>query len=280
MRLRDCETVRLKNILRREGRMIAIADNLNTRNKVYTEALKKKDRALIEELMRKIKESGADMINVQCSLDGVGDEEILPWVAEILSGITDAACLDSRNLEALKKAIPICKKPPLINFISETEPEYQKTLLSVAAASGSSLVLRASRGTIPTSLEAKLQIIEKLLEMANEADIPNERLFADPSIVHLSRGMGQKHLVNSYDCIRVLGDLVEPPINTIAWISNISTGLPKSLRKPLEASFLTYLAGAGLDAAMVDVLDENIRRAIYIIKSFRDEIVFSQADLS
>jgi len=31
---------------------------------------------------------------------------------------------------------------------------------------------------------------------------------------------------------------------------------------------------------MVDVLDENVRKAIYLIKSFRDEIVFSQADIT
>jgi cobalamin-dependent methionine synthase I len=56
--------------------------------------------------------------------------------------------------------------------------------------------------------------------------------------------------------------------------------MPKTVRKPLEATFLTYLAGAGLDAAMVDVLDGNIRKAIYLIKSFRDEVVFSQADIT
>jgi cobalamin-dependent methionine synthase I len=92
--------------------------------------------------------------------------------------------------------------------------------------------------------------------------------------------MGQKHLVNSHECILVLKELVEPPVNTIAWISNISTGLPKALRKPLEAAFLAYLAGAGLDAAMVDIMSENVGKAIYLIKAFRDEIVFSQADIT
>ncbi|OHE56144.1 MAG: hypothetical protein A2Z47_06590, partial [Thermodesulfovibrio sp. RBG_19FT_COMBO_42_12] len=261
--------------------MIVIAENLNTRNKLYMDALSNRDKKTIAELIKKLKESGADMINVQCSLDGIGDEDTLPWVTEILLDATDIdVSLDSRNIQALKKTIPLCKKPPLINFISETEPEDQETLLSLVSSSGASLVIRASRGTVPITLEAKLQIIEGLLEMANEADIPNERLFADPSIVHVGRGMGQKHLSNSHECIRVLKELIEPPINTIAWISNVSAGLPKALRKPLEATFLAYLAGAGLDAAMVDVLDENIRKAIYLIKSFRDEIVFSQADIS
>jgi len=86
--------------------------------------------------------------------------------------------------------------------------------------------------------------------------------------------------VNSHECIRVLKELVEPPVNTIAWISNISPGMPKAVRKPLESAFLVYLAGAGLDVAMVDVLDQQVRKAIYLVKSFRDEIVFSQADIA
>ena len=261
--------------------MIVIADNLNTRNKKYMDALKNRNTKTVAELVKQIQEAGADIINIQCSLDNVGDEERLPWVIKIISDIFDTdIALDSRNTLALKKAVPICKKPPLINFISETEPEDQETLLSLVSSSGASLVIRASKGTIPTTLEAKLQIVESLIEMANKTDIPNERLFADPSIVHISSGMGQKHLSNSYECIKILKDLVEPPINTIAWISNVSTGLPKTIRKPLESYFLTYLAGAGLDAAMVDILDVNLRNAVYLIKSFRDEIVFSQADIT
>jgi len=31
---------------------------------------------------------------------------------------------------------------------------------------------------------------------------------------------------------------------------------------------------------MVDVLDEELRKAIYLVKSFKDEIVFSPADIS
>jgi len=245
------------------------------------EALLKRDEKALSAVIEQIVRSGADMINVQCSLDGTGDEDSLPWIIQRIQDHTRGALsLDSRNIRALRETIPLCTRPPLVNFISKTEPGESESLLALVSDSGSSLVLRASSGTIPSSLEAKLQIIEELIERANAADIPNERLYADPSIVHISRGMGQKHLVNSHECIRILKDLVEPPVNTIAWISNISTGMPKAVRKPLEAAFLTYLAGAGLDAAMVDILDAAVNRAIYLIKSFRDEVIFSQIDIT
>ncbi|MDI6890729.1 MAG: dihydropteroate synthase [Thermodesulfovibrionales bacterium] len=259
--------------------MIVIADNLNTRNKAYMEAVKRRNMEALSEFVKRL--SHTDMINVQCSLDGSGDEEDLPWVVGVVLETTEKdICLDSRNIKALKNSIPLCKRPPLINYISGTEPEEQEELLQLVSDSGASLVIRASRATPPTTLEAKLLIIEELLEMANSADIPNERLFADPSVVHIGRGVGQEHLANSTECIKVLKDLIEPPIKTIAWISNVSVGMPAALRKKVEAAFFCYFSGAGLDAAMVDVLDENLRKAIYLVKSFKNEIVFSLADIS
>jgi len=123
-------------------------------------------------------------------------------------------------------------------------------------------------------------IIEDLIEKANEADIPNERIFADPSVVHISKGMGQEHLLNAHECIVVLNELVDPPINTAVWISNVTTGLPKSLKPTVASAYLCYLAGAGLHAAIVNVMDPEIMKAVYLIKSFRDEIIFSPADLA
>lgn len=261
--------------------MLVIAENLNTRNKQYMEAVKKRDSKTISLLAKELNDANADMINLQCSLDGVGDEDTLPLVVQSVEKETGLPLsLDSRNIVALKKALQICSKPPLINFISATEPADRKTLLSMARDNNANLVIRASKGVVPTSLEAKLQIIEELLEDANASDIPNERLFADPSVVHIGRGMGQDHIVNSQECILALKEMVDPPINTIAWISNVSTGMPKTIKPMVNSAFLCYLAGAGLDAAMIDVLDPEMRKAIYLIKSFRDEVIFSPADIS
>lgn len=260
--------------------MIVIAENLNTRNEPYMEAIKKRDKKAISNMARQLVEAGAEIINIQCSLDGIGDEDALPMAVEAVSeGGETGISLDSRNIEAVRRSLPKCKRPPLVNFISATEPPENNDLLKLVSDSTSSLVIRAAKGTIPTSLEAKLQIVEALIEEANAADIPNERLFADPSIVHLGRGMGQSHIVNSYECIRLLNGMVEPPINTIAWISNISTALPRTLKPEMDAAFLCYLAGAGLDAAMVDVLAPGIKKTLYLIKSFRDEIIFTPADM-
>ncbi len=260
--------------------MLVIADNLSIRNKAYMDAVKKKDKKAIEGLAKELASKGAELINVQVSLDGVGDEDALPMaVGAVQQAVDLPLCLDSRNVQALRKAVPLCKEPPIINYLSADEKNPDE-FFALVRETKSSLIIRALKGTVPTTLEAKLMIIEDLIEKANAADIPNERIFADPSVVHISKGMGQEHLLNAHECIVVLNEMVDPPINTAVWISNVTTGLPKNLKSSVASAYLCYLAGAGLHAAMVNVKDPEIMKAVYLIKSFRDETIFSPADLA
>lgn len=259
--------------------MLVIADNLSVRNVSYMKAVKERDKKTIEAMAKELASLGAEMINVQVSLDGVGDEDALPMIAEaVQNGAGLPLCLDSRNVKALRKAVPLCKEPPLINYLSADEKNPDE-ILSLVRETKSNLVIRALKGTVPTTLEAKLMIIEDLVEKANAADVPNERLFADPSVVHISKGMGQEHLLNAHESIIVLNEMVDPPINTAVWISNVTAGLPKKLKSTVASAYLSYLAGAGLHAAVVNVKDAELMKAVYLIKTFRDEITFAAGDL-
>lgn len=231
-------------------------------------------------LAQELEAKGADTINIQCTADGVGDEEMLPFVADVVQEATALPlCLDSRNTAALEKALRFCKEPPIINYLSPDEPDAEK-MLALVRKYDADLIIRAIRGTVPATIESKLLILEELIEKANDAGVPNERLYADPSVVHIGRGMGQDHLLNTHACIAALNEMVDPPISTIAWISNVSAGLPAHLRSRMNASFLCYLAGAGLDCAHLDVTDREVMNMVYLIRSFRDEIVFSSYDIS
>lgn len=260
--------------------MLVIAENLNIRNADYMGALKKKDRKAIEAMAKELTAKGADLVNVQVSADGSGDEDLLPLAAEaVQKGAGLPLCLDSRNAAALKKAVALCEEPPIINYLSADEKNSEE-LLSLVRETKSNLIIRALKGTVPATLEAKLMILEDLIEKANAADVPNERLFADPSVVHIGRGQGQEHLLNAHESIIVLNEMVDPPLNTVIWLSNITTGLPKKLKTSVASAYLCYLAGAGLNAALVNVKDEELMKAVYLIKAFRDDVVFSPADLA
>jgi 5-methyltetrahydrofolate corrinoid/iron sulfur protein methyltransferase len=260
--------------------MLVIADNLNIRNREYLGAIKKKDRKAIEAMAKELASKGADLINVQVSLDGAGDEDVLAYSVEaVQQGAGLPLCLDSRNVKALAKAVPLCAEPPIINYLSADEDKPGE-LLALVRETKSNLIIRALKGTVPSTLEAKLMILEDLIEKANGADIPNERLFADPSVVHIGKGQGQEHLLNAHESVIVLNEMVDPPLNTVIWLSNVTSGLPRNLKSSVASAYLYYLAGAGLSAALLNVNDEEVMKAVYLIKAFRDDVIFSPGDLA
>ncbi|HDH02198.1 MAG TPA: hypothetical protein ENH17_03600, partial [Nitrospirae bacterium] len=102
--------------------MIVIAENLNTRNMGYMKAVTEFDPETIKRLSGELVNAGADVINIQCSLDGSGDEEMLPKVVEVIVQSHDPVIsLDTRNTEALKRSVSLCTKPPIINYLSLEE---------------------------------------------------------------------------------------------------------------------------------------------------------------
>ncbi len=260
--------------------MLVIADNLNTRNTAYREAVKSRDKKSLGAMAKELAAKGADIISIQCSTDGAGDEDALPMAAETVQQAVELPlCLDSRNITALRKAVPLCEEPPIINYLSADEKNPDE-FFALVKESRANLIIRALKGTVPATLEAKLMIIQDLIEKSNSADISNDRLFADPSLVHIGKGMGQEHVLNAHESIIVLNEMVDPPINTVVWLSNVTTGLPKKLRPVVASAYLCYLAGAGLSAAFVDVKSPELMKTLYLIKAFRDEIIFSPADIS
>ena len=87
--------------------MLVIADNLSVRNAAYMDAVKKKDKKAIAAMAKELASHGADMINVQVSRDGVGDEELLPMAVEAVQGAVDLPlCLDSRNVKRAPEGVP------------------------------------------------------------------------------------------------------------------------------------------------------------------------------
>lgn len=259
--------------------MLFIAENLNIRNERFMKALKDSSSDAIQRLAAALVDAGADALNIQASRDGAGDEVNLPKVVRAINQTSSIQLvLDSRNTDALARAIPLCNKPPIISYLAAGAGNMDE-MLGLCQKHDCRLVLRAMKDDIiPSSLDDRLQVIETLIEKANAAGITNQRLLADPSIVHMGRGMGQDYVRICREFVSALDELTDPPVGTIAWISNISTGLPHDIRPLISATFLAYLMGAGMQAALVDVLDEKMAETIYLLRAFNNELIFSAAE--
>ncbi len=261
--------------------MLAIANNLNFKNREFLSAVRTGNTDWIARQALALKAAGADMLAVSLSLDGDGDEK---YMKTAVLGAREAGLtlsIDSRNPDAQEIAAEAAGSKIIINYLSadfRREKEMAE-ILGAAASANADLVIYPLRKGIPADADERLGIIEDLMEKANTAGIANDRLIIDLMVLHMAGNVrGQEQAVAVQETLYGLSELVEPPVRTTCWLSNISAGSARDLRPEINRTYLAMLAGLGLWSAYIDVLDKETMRTVRLVRAFKNESVYSQAD--
>jgi 5-methyltetrahydrofolate corrinoid/iron sulfur protein methyltransferase len=260
--------------------MQVIANNLLFKNKAFINAARSGDKASMSAFASELKAAGADIINVNLSLDGDGDEKYMATAVEAIQRVGLPLFIDSRNPKAHLAAVKAATVPLTLNYVSmeESRASDMDKILGIAAEYKTDIVLYAMWKNTPYNFDARLTIINELLEKANGAGIKNDRIVVDPVILHLAGGVGQEHAVAVQETLYELRELVEPPLRTTCWLSNISAGAPKELRPSINNTFLAMLSGLGLWSASMDVLNKETMRTVRLIRAINNKAVYSISD--
>ncbi len=267
--------------------MLVIANNLTTRNRKINQAFREAqstgwnpDRGtadIIKECARQSVAAGADVleINIQQQYDR---PEAMVFAVEAVQQVTDRQlCLSTNNPEALEAGLGVCKRPPLVNYVSIDDIRLNK-MLPMIAQKGASVVLLVSDPAAPTDAREMLFKSTILISSVNEVGIPNDNIIVDPGLIHIGGELGQRHLVEVFDFLRAVS-ATESAVRSTCWLGNIAAGTPRRLRPALEATLLPMLIGLGLATVFMDVLRRDNMRIVRLSRIFRNEAVYSDSDL-
>ena len=109
--------------------MVIVGEKINTSLKGITEAIKAKDKEFIQELAVRQSKQGSDYIDVNCGTLIDVEEEMLPWLVEIVQEVVDKpCCIDSPNPKALEAALKVHKGVPMINSITAEKSRYDDVI--------------------------------------------------------------------------------------------------------------------------------------------------------
>ncbi len=238
--------------------MKIIGEKINGTRKSVKEAVLNRDVEFIQKLACSQAEAGSTWIDVNAgtSTDREGDD--LVWLVETVQAVVDKPlCLDSANGAALAAALPHVKKAPLINSISGEENRLTGVLPLAAQAKGGVIALAMDDKGIPATVDGRLAIVNRLLGETRAAGIPDEQVYVDPLVMTIGA---------SGDAARVALATVRavkaeyPKVHFTSGLSNVSYGLP--VRTLINRAFLTLMLEAGLDSAILDPLDKELRNAL------------------
>lgn len=228
--------------------MLIVGERINTSRKRINEAVRNRDADRIKKEATRQVAAGADYIDVNAGTSVARETEDLKWLVETVQSATDAPlCIDSANPKALRAALELVDKTPIINSIT-AEAARKDAILPLVLESGAGIVaLLMGDAGMPEDAAGRIAVAETLIAELEEAGVPRERVYIDPLVRPISTDTRQGSEVLETVRTVMTG---WPGVHTVCGLSNISFGLPA--RNVLNTTFLALMIEAGLDGAIID----------------------------
>lgn len=256
--------------------MIPIGERINGMFNDVKKAIMEKDAAVIHDLARRQTEAGAKFLDCNVGTAAADQEATIRWlVGEIQNAVQTPIAVDSQKLDVVKAGVEACEVPAMINSVSGDEDKL-RTYIAYALEKDASLVtLTMDRRGVPQDVHTRMEIAAQIITTAMEMGLDMDKLYLDPIIIPVNVAQDQPDkLLEVIQQIRMLAD---PPPHITIGLSNISQGT--SQRALINRTFLTMAVGAGLDSAIVDVLDTDLMDAWITAEMLLNKQIYSDSFL-
>ena len=245
---------RVSEACRGEETVIVVGENINATRKSVQSAVKKRDADFIRDIARAQTEAGAHYIDVNAGTLVEDEADGLVWLVETVQNEVDTPlCLDSPNPVALEAALELCQSKALLNSITGETDRFESIVRLVKKYGTSVVALCMDERGIPETAAQRVGVARDLCERLVAHGVVPEDIFVDPLVKPV--GVLGTAAIEVLAAVRAIREQ-ENDIHIITGLSNVSFGLPA--RKPLNRAFLVMLMAAGLDAALLDPLDQEL----------------------
>ncbi len=254
--------------------MYLIGESLNVISTKIGRAFKERDPKPIQEEALFQKKQGMDYIDINLGPAKKEGHELMPWVVQTVQEVVDDVplALDTSNIDAIEAALKVYKRPagapaPLVNSIM-VRPERYEPMVPIAAEHDADfiLLLWGPEG-LPRDENERAALCVELAYFANEAGIPNEKIWVDGIVTPVN--IQQPQLMSLMEFMKMMPDIA-PGAKSTCGLSNISNGPPDHLRPILNQTYMVMLERCGMYSVISDPLDEKLTE---IAKGKRPDIV-------
>jgi 5-methyltetrahydrofolate--homocysteine methyltransferase len=239
--------------------MLIIGEKINGTLKKTAAAIAARDAAFIQDLACRQVAGGADYLDVNAGTAAAREPDDLIWLVDTVQSVVELPlALDSANPAALQAGLERVNQTPLINSISG-EASRLEGILPLAAERGCPVIaLLLDDAGIPAGVAERLDIGRRIIERTRQAGLPDEAVYIDPLAMALStRTEGCNIAIESMRRLRA----EYPAVRFSIGLSNVSFGLP--MRSLINQAFLAQALAAGLEAAIIDPLDQGLTNMLF-----------------
>ncbi len=247
--------------------MYIIGENIHIVSPKVKEAIANRDGAFFVDLARKQVQAGAEVLDLNVGPQKKAGVEVMSWLVDVVHeavGSDVVLSFDTTNLAAIKAGLAKVPRGKAIVNSTSAEAERLENVPLVAVEYGAKLIgLTMAKEGIPVSAEARVSLaLEKLVPRCEEVGLPLEHLIVDPLVLTV-KGC-QEYVPQFVEAVRILKQS-GLPLLTNAGLSNVSNQVPNELRALINRTYAVMLMAVGLDMAIADPLDEDLKEFIRIV---------------
>jgi 5-methyltetrahydrofolate corrinoid/iron sulfur protein methyltransferase len=255
--------------------MIFIGERINTGFKDVKAAVQNHDAGLIQEWAKKQTACQATYLDVNLGAASAKVEDLCWMIEQVQAASELPISIDTNKYPMLKEAVPLCRKPPLINSTPAIEAKMKEIFPLVAEYGCSVIGLVMDEAGSPKTVEKRVEIAGKIMATAMEYGIPPEHLFLDPIVMPLKYMQDQARIIlAAASQFQLFSD---PPPHVVCGLSNVSNGAIH--KKLINRTFAVMMAGSGMDAVILDVTDEELVNALVTADLVMDRAIYADSYL-
>jgi len=181
------------------------------------------------------------------------------WLVEtIRKEASCVLCLDSTKPEAIEAGLEASAHKCVINSTSADISRLEVYCAMAKKYKAFLVALVMDRKGVPQDKDGKLELAAQILNFAQENGFPLDELYLDPILLPIN--VAQNQLFGILELIKDFKSLSTPAPKTLLGLSNVSQGSKK--RKLINRTFLVMASAYGLDAAILDPLDQELTRSL------------------
>lgn len=256
--------------------MITIAERINGMFLDVKRAIKEKDASVIHELAKKQTEAGATYLDINIGTAAADQHDAMRWLVETTQeAVKTPIALDSQKLDVIKAGLDVVKNDVMINS-AQGDPETLDTYMQLAKQHNAALIcLTMNKDGIPQNVDTRIEIAATIAGKAMEHDVDMDKIFIDPILFTITVDQKQPaYMLEVFNQIKLISD---PPPHITVGLSNLAQGTKeKSL---ISRTFLTMAIAAGMDTALMDVLDTDLMDAAICSEMLLNKQIYSDSFL-
>lgn len=251
-----------------DNKLSVIGERINpTGKKVLKERLRQQDFAYIIGEAISQTDRGADILDVNTGLPEIDEVKTLTRAVKEIQAVTSVPLqIDSSDAKAIESAARIYNGKPIINSVNGKQESMDAVFPIVKKYGAAVVALLLDENGIPKTAKERLEVALKIVKEANGYGIRNEDILIDCLV--LTASAQQDIVIETINAIKLVKANIYG-VKTVLGVSNVSFGLPR--REILNSVFLAAASGAGLDAAIINPLSEEMMKAVYAFRVLNNQ---------